>query len=120
MTRIRECGRSIGGGTVVFDIEWEGELGAGDQAFMVSITSSDGREQVRLVHARPGGGAPPSQYVEADAGRQEVDVDADLADDHLTARFPAEVVGVAVEWPVWQAALMLDGSPVAEAVIPTT
>lgn len=119
MTQIRECGRSIGGGTVVFDIEWEGDLGGGDHAFAVAITSSDGREQVRMVHARTGDGAP-SQYVEADGGRQDVDVDADVDDDHVTARFPAEVVGVAVEWPVWQAVLLVDGSPVAECVIPTT
>ena len=37
---IRECGRSIGGGTVVFDIEWEGDLGAGDQAFFDGIASA--------------------------------------------------------------------------------
>ena len=38
----------------------------------------------------------------------------------MTARYPAEVVGVAVDWPVWKALLVVDGIAVSEQLIPTT
>ncbi len=123
MTQILECGRSIGGGTVVFDIEWEGGLSGDRLGYCVTIISSDNSEQVTLVHQRGAGeegAGAGEQYVEAAGDRRPVTVDADVSDDHVTARFPQDVVGVAVDWPVWKAALLSDGSPVAEAVIATT
>ncbi len=123
MAKIQECGRSIGGGTVAVDIEWQGELSGSSIAWVVTISSSDGSEHVRLVHERSGDGSSDAaegvQYVERDGSRHEVGDDADVHDDHITARFPLDTVGVAADWPVWKAALHSDGSPVDEAVIPT-
>ena len=42
-----------------------------------------------------------------------------MGEGEVTARFPAEVVGVAVEWPLWTAVVSVDGQVVAEQVIPT-
>lgn len=119
MTEIRECGRTVGGGTVAVDVSWDGALAGGRVAWVVSIASQDNRERVRLVHERADGDFV-AQYVESGGRRQEVPEDADVAEDHLTARFPADVVGVAVEWPVWKAALTVDGEPVAESVMPVS
>jgi hypothetical protein len=35
-------------------------------------------------------------------------------------RFPAEVVGVAVEWPVWTTVLTIEGEDVSHMVVPTS
>lgn len=118
MTQIRECGRTIGGGIVVFDISWDGDLPAGKVAWVVTI-SGDGDEQVALVHERTDG-AFAAQYLQAGAGRHDVEEDATVEDDHLTARFPADLVGVATQWPVWKAAVVVNGQPASEQVIPTT
>ena len=66
-------------------------------------------------------GGGPGYFADAfrRAGAAYVSVDADLGEGEVTARFPAEVVGVAVEWPVWTAAVTEDGQVVAEQVIPT-
>jgi hypothetical protein len=118
MTEIRECGRTVGGGVVAFTITWDGPL-EGRVAWVVTVTAEDSGERIALVHERDGG-AFVGQYVEAEGRRTEVDEDADLGDDDVTARFPAEVVGVAVDWPVWKAALVVDGAAVSEQIIPTT
>jgi hypothetical protein len=118
MTEIRECGRTVGGGVVAFTIAWEGEL-AGDVAWVVTVSGDDPGERVALVHERAGD-AFSGQYVEAEGRRTDLDEDATRGDDDITARFPAEVVGVAAEWPVWKAALVVDGTVVSEQIIPTT
>jgi hypothetical protein len=118
MTEIRECGRTVGGGVVAFTISWEGEL-AGNVAWVVTVSGDDPGERVALVHERAAD-AFSGQYVEAEGRRTDVDEDVTLGDDDITARFPAEVVGVAAEWPVWKAALVVDGTVVSEQIIPTT
>jgi hypothetical protein len=113
---ITECGRTVAGDVVAFTVEWDGEP-SGEVVWAVRITSADQAETVELGFAR--GAAGDQQYVEGDGRRQEVETDADLGDGELTARFPAEVVGVAVEWPVWSTVVRVDGDVVAERVVPT-
>jgi hypothetical protein len=122
MTRVEivECGRTIAGDLVAFTIEWDGEP-AGEVSWVVRISSADQAEAVVLgCSLGEDGGSADRQWVEAEGRRQDVEVDADLGEGEVTARFPAEVVGVAVEWPVWTAAIAVDGQTVAEQVIPTT
>ena len=122
MTRVEivECGRTVAGEVVAFTIEWDGDP-SGELAWGVRITSSDQSETVALgCSLGDEGGSADRQWVEGDAGRQDVEVDADLGEGEITARFPAEVVGVAVEWPLWTALVSVDGQVVAEQVIPTT
>jgi hypothetical protein len=52
--------------------------------------------------------------------RHDLAEDADLSDDELVVRFPANVVGVAVEWPVWTAVITVDGDDVAHHVVPVS
>ena len=111
-----DCGRTVAGEVVAFSIEWEGEP-AGEVTWAVRVTSADRTETVELGYER--GPAGDQQYAEANGRRQGVDPDADLDDGSITARFPAEVVGVAIEWPVWTAVVRVDGEVVAEQVIPT-
>ena len=118
---IRDCGRTVGGGIVVFDVTWDGPLDGGTVAWVVTVDSEDASERVVLCHERTGGPhGTARQFVAADGRQQDVLVDATVEDDHATVRFPAEVVGVAAEWPVWKALLLVDGSAVSEQVIPTT
>ena len=118
---IRECGRTTGGGVVVFDVTWDGYLEAGTVAWVVTIDNDDDSERVVLCLERSGGSdGTVRQFVAADGRQQDVSLDATVEDDHVTVRFPADVVGVAVDWPVWKALLVLDGIAVSEQVIPTT
>lgn len=121
---IRECGRTVGGGIVVFDITWDGTLAGTTVAWVVTVDDEETSERVVLCHERAGGPEGPEdtarQFVAADGRQHDVRVDATVEDDHVTARFPAEVVGVAAEWPVWKAVLVVDGTAVSEQVIPTT
>ncbi len=118
--RIRECGRTVGGGIVVFDITWEGTLDATTVSWVVTVENEDASERVVLCHERTGGpGGDVRQFVAADGRQREVRTDATVEDDHVTARFPAEIVGVAAEWPVWKAVLVVDGTAVSEQLIPT-
>jgi len=119
MTQIRECGRTIGGGIVVFDIEWDDELPRGPVAWRVTVANDDGSEHVALVHERSDNDFV-AQYVEAEGGRQRVAEDATVEEGHVTARFPVKVVGVATQWPVWKAAMVIDGETVSEKVLPST
>jgi hypothetical protein len=115
---IRECGRTVGGGIVVFDVTWDGDLTGGTVAWVVTIDNEDSSERVVLCHERTGDDV--RQFVAADGRQQDVRVDATIEDDHATVRFPDEIVGVAADWPVWQALLVVDGTAVSEQVIPTT
>lgn len=114
---ITHCGRTFSGGFVAWDVRWDGELpdGAGIEWSMVV---ADGDEEIRLVHGRRAGVA--EQYVVGAAGREDVEPDADASEHEITVRFPADVVGVAVEWPVWTAVLTLDGEDVSRQVAPVT
>ena len=121
MTRVEitECGRTIAGDLVAFTIEWDGEPG-GELGWAVRISSADRSEVVELgCSLGEEGGTADRQWVEAEGRRQDVEVDADLGEGEVTVRFPAAVVGVAVEWPVWTAVVTVDGEVVAEQVIPT-
>jgi hypothetical protein len=115
MVQIRECGRTVAGTLVAFDIQWDGDLAGDDDAWSAVICSPE-NEEVCLVHRVSGGTA--EQYAEGTAGRQDVDVDADLRDDDVIVRFPASVVGVATEWPTWVAVVTVDGEEVAREAIP--
>ncbi len=120
--RIRECGRTVGGGIVVFDITWDGTLDGTTVAWVVTIDDADASERVVLCYEHSGGGGECTarQFVAADGRQHEVRVDATVEDDHVTARFPAEIVGVAADWPVWMAVLVVDGTAVSEQLVPTT
>src|SRR3712207_3178218 len=100
---IDHCGRTAAASVVAFDIQWSGDLPADREVtWAVRVTSDDVDGRGELGHRRSGSGA--SQYaLDLSTGRrQEVGVDADLQEDEITVRFPAEVVGLAVEWPTWQ------------------
>lgn len=118
MTRVEivECGRTVAGEVVAWDIQWDGEPD-GDVVWAVHVSSPDQNETVELAYAR--GASGEQQYVVGQTGRHDVDTDADVSDGEITARFPAEAVGVAVEWPVWTAVLVVGGEVVSERVIPT-
>ena len=111
---IEHAGRTIAGGLVAFDIRWEGDLPPEAEVRWVMVVS-DGNEEIELVHARRGDTA--SQYVRGTAGRDDLEPDADVSEDEITARFPAESVGVAVEWPVWTAVIAVDGEELTRRVV---
>ena len=111
---IEHAGRTISGGFVAFDIRWEGDLPPGAEVQWAMVVS-EGNEEVVLVHARKGDDV--AQYVVGRAGRDDLRPDADVSDREITARFPAEVVGVAVEWPVWTAVLTVDGEDLDRRVV---
>ena len=119
MVQISHCGRTIAGEVVAFDIRWEGELTGSTILWSVVISSDDSNERLQLGHERAGDGSFRSQFVFSgnSAEKQELDEDADLRDGELTVRFPASVVGVAVEWPVWRAVLTVDGEDLDSQVI---
>ena len=116
---IDHCGRTIAASVVAFDVRWTGALPEGhDVTWAVRVTSDDGASQVELGHRRTG--QVVAQYVrDLTTGRtQEVGADADLDADGITVRFPAEVVGQAVEWPTWQAVIGVDGVEVTSLAVP--
>ena len=120
MTSIEHAGRTITDALVAFDVRWEGDLG-GAGTVVWTMVVSDGASEVRLSHERRGGEVAVQYVVDGATGRrQEVPEDADVEDDGITARFPADVVGVAVEWPVWTAVITVDGEDVAHRVVPVT
>ncbi len=117
MTQIRHCGRTVAGDFIAFDIQWDGDLPAARSlAWGIVITAPDGKETVRLTLQQVDGQA--TQYVEASSGRVELDADAEVDDGEVTVRFPANVVGVAVEWPVWTAVIEADGQELSTCVVP--
>lgn len=119
MVEILGAGRTIGGGFVVFDIAWDGDLTESRSVlWSMEVSSGDGTDAIDLGHLRVDG-AFSSQFVDDQASgrRKEVAEDADLRDDEITVRFPENLVGVAVEWPVWRAVIALDGVPVASQLV---
>ena len=119
MVQISHCGRTIAGRFVAFDIRWEGDLQGSTVLWSVVISSEDGGERLQLGHERGADGSFRSQFVFSgnSADKQELDEDADLRDGELTVRYPASVVGVAVEWPVWRAVITVDGEDLDSHVI---
>jgi hypothetical protein len=118
MVSIAHAGRTTTGDLVAFDVRWEGSLTG--SAVVWSMVVSGGASEVRLCHERAG--ETVGQYVVdgASGRRRDVDVDADLHDDEITVRFPADAVGVAVEWPVWVAVVTVDGQEVARQAVPVS
>jgi hypothetical protein len=116
---IDHCGRTTAASVVAFAIRWTGELPVDREVtWAVRVASEDVSGQVELGHQRSGGRT--SQYVlDVSTGRrQEVSADADLQDNEITVRFPAEVVGLAVEWPTWRAVIAVDGEDVTSLAVP--
>jgi hypothetical protein len=114
---IVNCGRTVSGDFVAWDMRWQGDLP--DMADVQwSMVVSEGEEEIRLVHGRTHG--RQTQYVVGAAGREDVEPDADVSDDEIVARFPADVVGVATGWPVWTAVLTVDQEDVSHMVVPTS
>jgi hypothetical protein len=116
---IDHCGRTTAASVVAFTIQWSGALPAQrDVTWAVRVASDDGQGRVELGHRRTNGVAGQYALDLVSGRRQEVGADADLGDDDITVRFPAEVVGVAVEWPTWQAVIIVDGEDVASLAVP--
>ncbi len=119
MVQILGSGRTVAGAVVAFDITWEGDLSADSSVlWSMEVSTSDGTESVDLGYQR-NGGAFTAQFVDdpASGRREEVPEDADLGSGQITVRFPANVVGVAVEWPVWRAVIAVDGVPTTSEVV---
>lgn len=115
---IDHCGRTVAASVVAFDIQWTGELPAGrDVTWAVRVTSPDGGEEVELGHRRTENQV--AQYVRdlATGRTSQVEPDADLDGTGITARFPADVVGVALEWPTWCAVIEVDGEDVTSLAV---
>jgi len=119
MVQISRCGRTIAGDFVAFDIGWEGELNGSTVLWSVVISSDDSNERLQLGHERGVDGSFRSQFVFSgnSADQEQLKEDADLRDGEITVRFPAPVVGVAVEWPVWRAVITVDGEDLDSQVI---
>ena len=119
MTEILHCGRTVSGDVVGIDIRWDGRLQPREGVlWSMHVSSDDGADEIRLGHSRAGDTS--EQFVD-DVGsgrRQSVEPDADVGDDEIVVRFPASIVGVAVEWPVWKAVITVDGREVAARVVP--
>jgi hypothetical protein len=119
MVSIQRAGRTITGDLVAFDVRWEGPLEGSRVAW--SMVVSDGSSEVRLCHEQTGEKAAGQYVVDGVSGRrQEVAVDADLHGEEITVRFPADAVGVAVEWPMWVAVVTVDGRDVAHQAVPVS
>lgn len=114
---IEHCGRTIAGAFVAWDVRWHGELPE-DVDVQWSMVVANGEEEIRLVHGRRTDRI--EQYVVGAAGRDDVEPDADLSEGEITVRFPADLVGAAVEWPVWTAVLTVAGEDVSRQVVSTT
>ena len=123
MTEIRpeitHCGRTVAGDVVGIDIRWEGALEPRQSVlWSMLVSSEDGADQIHLGHLRAG--EQIEQFVDDQRSgrRQSVEPDADASDGEIVIRFPANVVGVAVEWPVWKAVITVDGREAAARVAP--
>src|SRR3954447_6894207 len=116
MLEITDSGRTITGAFVAFDVRWEGGSSEPETGTW-SMAITEGDETVHLVYERRDGDFV-AQYVDdsSTGRRRDVDEDADLRDHEITVRFPADVVGVAVEWPAWKATLAVPGERTATAV----
>jgi hypothetical protein len=119
MTEIRHCGRTVSGDVVGIDICWDGSLEPQQSVlWSMLVSSEDGADEIHLGHLRSG--EQSEQFVDdLSSGRREsVEPDADVSDDEIVMRFPANVVGVAVHWPVWRAVITVDGREAAARVVP--
>ena len=115
---IEHCGRTIAASVVAFDIRWSGVLPEdAELTWAVRVTSADGGSRLELAHGRRAGGLEQYARDLATDQAQAVGPDADLDGDGITVRFPVDVVGVAIEWPTWQAVLTVDGQDVATCAI---
>jgi len=116
MTQIARTGQAVTGNLVTFDIGWDEDL-TGNESVLWSmvITSPDGEETVQLGY-QVIDDAFVAQFVnDWTTGReQKVDMNADIRDREITVRFPADIVGVAAEWPTWRAVINVNGTAVAE------
>ena len=119
MVEITHCGRTVSGDVVGIDIQWEGELAPQESVlWSMLVASDDDADEIHLGHLRSG--ATTEQFVDdrTTGRRHSLEPDADVSDDEIVLRFPANVVGVAVEWPVWKAVITVDGREVATRVVP--
>lgn len=117
MVQILGCGRTVAGDVVAYDLQWEGDLPGGSVVLAMDVT--DGEQTVRLGHERRDG-VFVAQYVEEpESGRRrDVDEDADLDTSGVTVRVPANLVGVAAEWPAWTGVVVVDGDEVSRKAVP--
>ena len=116
---ITHCGRTITGNIVGIDIQWSGRLDPQQSVvWSMFVSSEDGADEVHLGHLRAGDSI--EQFVDdrSSGRRQSVEPDADVSDAEIVIRFPANVVGVAIEWPVWKAVIAVDGQDIATRVVP--
>lgn len=124
MVTIEHCGRTVAADVVAFDVVWSGELPEGSPVVIAAVvTSDDGEEAVELCHERASGPREAeAQYVvdQVTGRRRDVHPDATYGDREVTVRFSAEVVGVAVDWPIWQAVVRVGGEEIARKAIPVT
>ena len=120
VVEITGCGRTIAADVVAFTVRWSGEPPSSRTVtWAARVTGPDGREAVELGYQRSA--TEEHQYV-ADlltGKRQELAPDLEMDAGELTARFPASVVGVAVEWPTWHAVIAVDGNRLATRAITT-
>ena len=118
MVEITHCGRTISGDVVGIDIRWDGDLAAqGSVLWSMLVTSDDDSDEVHLGYVRSGDSV--EQFVDdrTTGRRHSLEPDADVDDDEIILRFPTNVVGVAVEWPVWKAVITVDGQEVATRIV---
>ena len=89
MTRVdlTECGRTVAGDLVAFDLQWEGEA-SGEVVWAVRISSPDQSEALELVVARRDDTL--QQYVSGERGRQDVEPDADASVEDRGAAVPGQ------------------------------
>ena len=118
LATIEHCGRTIAASVVAFDIRWSGDLPEDRElTWAVRVASGEADGEVELGHRREG--QRVSQYArDLSTGRtQEVSPDADLNGAGITVRFPADIVGLAVEWPTWRAVIEVDGQDVTSLAV---
>jgi hypothetical protein len=110
----------VAGEAVAYRIRWEGDLPS-QGTVLWAVEVSDGAESLVLGHERHRA-TFVTQYVEDPATRRrvEADEDADLADGEITVRLPANLVGVAADWPSWTAYIVADGHELSRQVVPQT
>jgi hypothetical protein len=116
---ITHCGRTLTGDVVGIDIQWDGRLDARQSViWSMFVSSEDGADEIHLGHLRAGDSVEQFVDDQGSGRRESVQPDADVSDHEIVIRFPANVVGVAVEWPVWKAVIAVDGQDITTRVVP--